>query len=173
MRRHEVLAQDARAMEQIRREITAKGVAIATGIELINGHHRTLHYTVGLTRYEGHPELVVVGTCCECSENVLRGAADAVRDGARLAPGWGVDVDGWSHLAIEVEDPTLAVLAQWLYRVPGGPVVHALQLVPTDDWGEFPWESGVGFEYLLGPVPDTVEYGAEIDRGIDAAQQGE
>jgi hypothetical protein len=123
---------------------------------MVGGQEFITHYTVGLTRHEGHPEIIVVGACCTCADQILLGAAQVVRDGARLGPGWGLTIDGWAHVLIDVEAPEHLTDAQDLYRVPGGRPVPALQAIAIDEFGELPWESGIGSELLLGPAPHYV-----------------
>lgn len=138
---------------QIRRQITEQGVAVLAGTIPLAGSDWPIHYTVGLTRHEGHPEIVVVGECCDCCERMLLGAAELVRGGMRLSPGWGLTLEGWLHVLVEVERPEQLVLAQDLYRRPGRPPIPALQAIGTDEYGELPWESGIGSELMLGPAP--------------------
>lgn len=138
---------------EIRREIAEQGVAVVAGSIRRAGEDWPIHYTVGLTRHEGHPELIVVGECCDCAEAILLGAANAVRRGTRLSPGWGVSIDGWLHVMVDVEQPEHLVLAQDLYRIPDGPLVRALQAIGTDEFGDLPWDSGIGSELMLGPAP--------------------
>lgn len=145
--------QMARDRARIREEIAIRGVAVVEGSLSVGGRDWLTHYTVGLTRLEGHPEIIVVGECCECAERILRGAADAVRDGARLGPGWGLTIDGWVHVLIEVEQTEQLVAVQDLYRLPGRAPVPALQAMGTDELGELPWVSGIGSELMLGPAP--------------------
>ena len=142
-----------RMRAQIRQQITERGVAVVADTLRLGGEDCSLHYTVGLTRHEGHPELVVVGECFDCAQRMLLGAADLVRRGARLAPGWGLTVEGWLHVLVDVECPERLTLAQDLYRLPGRPPVPALQAIGTDEFGELPWESGIGSELMLGPAP--------------------
>jgi len=141
---------------QIKRQSTEQGVAVVAGTIPLAGNDWPIHYTVGLTRHEGHPEIVVVGECFDCAERMLRGAADVVRRGARLAPGWGLTLQGWLHVLVEVERPEILDVAQDLYRLPGRPPVPALQAIGTDEYGELPWESGIGSELMLGPAPVSV-----------------
>jgi len=142
---------DVRA--DVARQIAVQGVAVMADSLRLAEQDWPVHYTVGLTRLEGHPEIVVVGECDDCAERMLRGAADVVRRGTRLAPGWGLTLEGWLHVLIEVDHPELLLAAQDTYRIPGGPPVTALQAIGTDEYGELPWESGIGSELMLGPAP--------------------
>ena len=90
---------------QVKRQIAVQGVAVTADSLRLAEQDWPVHYTVGLTRLEGHPEIVVVGECDDCAERMLRGAADVVRRGTRLAPGWGLTLEGWLHVLIEVEHP--------------------------------------------------------------------
>lgn len=138
---------------RIRDEIATHGVAVVEGRLRLGGRSWRTHYTVGLTRHEGHPEIIVVGECCQCTEAILLGAADRVREGVRLGAGWGLRVEGWLHVLIDVDDPEDLPAAQRLYRAAGGRPVPALQAIATDEFGELPWESGIGSELILGPAP--------------------
>ncbi len=90
---------------QIKRQIAEQGVAVVAGTIPLAGSDWPIHYTVGLTRHEGHPEIVVVGECGDCAERMLLGAADVVRRGTPLAPGWGLTLQGWLHVLVAVERP--------------------------------------------------------------------
>lgn len=152
------MSHDQQVIVELREEIEQFGVAICAGeIEACEAGMQvrrwSTHYTVGLTRHEGHPEVIAVDMCCDCAERVLSAVSDVVSGGARLGPGWGLQIDGWDYLLIDVDDPTLLPEAQALYRRPEGPVVPALQVIGTDEEGGFPWESGIGADSLLGPVP--------------------
>ena len=147
------MSERHRRVTQLRRRIAVDGVAIVGGRIRLAGSRFTTHYTVGLTRHEGHPELIVVDHCCDCAETLLASVARLVRDGVRLGAGWGVQVQGFPFLAIDVDDACALPWAQRVYRMPGQPPIPALQLVATDEDGDFPWESGIGIETLLGPIP--------------------
>ncbi len=141
-----------REQATLRNEIATLGVAVVEGSLRIGGRSWVTHYTVGLTRHDGHPEIIVVGECCECADRILRGAAERVRDGLRLTAGWGLTVDGWLHVLIDVDDPRHLRSAQRMYRVPGSRPVPALQAIGTDQFGDLPWHSGIGSELMLGPA---------------------
>lgn len=151
--------RERRTLQGLRQEIRVRGVAVAHGCLCVPGpagrdRHVRTSYTLGLTRCQGHPELICAHLPEEDAESVLRSAAHAIRSGARLAPGWGFrvglpDVDERSFSLIAVDLPEHLWLAQALY----GPGSQALQVVPADDQGLLPWESGIGTELLLGMPP--------------------
>ena len=134
----------------LRERIARDGYAVAYGSHPVGDRELLTHYTVGLTRYEDHPEIIVVGACCSCAEDTLEAVVDVVRSGTRLGAGWALEIDGWRNILIGVDDPLRLTQAQDLYRIPGHPPVPALQLVGADEFGELPWESGIGTEVLLG-----------------------
>lgn len=98
-------------------------------------------YTVGLTRLEGHPEVVVSGPDLDTACGVLHSAAEAVVEGERFAAGREVDLDGVPLRVVAVRRPAHLVVAQDIYATPGhAGLVPALQLVWPDDAGRWPWE---------------------------------
>jgi hypothetical protein len=122
--------QQARIIADIRAEIAEQGVAIVAERVRLRGMELPVHYTVGLTRHEDHPEVIVVDECCECADQLLGAVADVVRQGVRLGPGWGIRIDGVDHVLVEVANPNVVHLAQCIYANPGHHV-PALELVPA------------------------------------------
>lgn len=102
-------------------------------------HVRT--YTAGLTRYHGHPELILSGSDFATAHHVLDTLAGAVRDGRPIGAGQvlGPAEVGRECLVVRVDDPSRLVLAQALYATGRGPV-PALQVVWSDEAGRWPWE---------------------------------
>lgn len=143
---------------RLRRQIATEGVAIVPGSIRRPGRRFDTHYTVGLTRHEGHPELIVVDLCCECAAMILSSIAEVVRAGTRLDAGWGVQVEGFPYVLLEVEDPRALRWAQRVYRT-SDRWIPALQVVGADSHGEFPWESGIGIDAMLGPAPRVLPAG--------------
>lgn len=117
-------------LREITTEIVEQGVAIVEGDVYLHGAERAVHYTVGLTRHEGHPEIVIVEECCECARYALMAVADIVRGGTNLGHGWGVTIDGVDHTLVDVAEPEVLLTAQAIYAGPGE-IVPALELIPT------------------------------------------
>ena len=123
-------------------------------------------YTVGLTRFHGHPELIVTGVPQIDTPRPLNALGERVRSGQRLTAGELVsDVLACScRVALVEVDPRESmrhlVYANLLYRNAGAPPVPALQVVWPDDGGRFPWQPGyllAGWvQPVLGPVPEEV-----------------
>ena len=74
-------------------------------------------YTAGLTRYHGHPELMVRGADFHAAHHVLDRLAEAVRQGRRFRAGETIGADelGRECLVVAVADPSQLVLAQAIY----------------------------------------------------------
>jgi hypothetical protein len=111
--------QRLRILADIRAEIAQQGVAIVAERVHQQGVEVPVHYTVGLTRYKDHPEIITVDECCECADQLLEAVADVVRQGVRLGPGWGINIDGRDHVLVEVETPGILSMAQMIYASPG------------------------------------------------------
>lgn len=103
-------------------------------------------YTIGLTRYHGHPELLVSGLDQFDAASVLNDLGARVRDGLRLEPGQVLDDEGTEHrsLVLRVSNPDRLVYAQEIYRAPGSAPVPALQVVWSDHDGAWPWQARGG-----------------------------
>ncbi|QNN52334.1 DUF4262 domain-containing protein [Nocardioides mesophilus] len=122
-------------------------------------------YTIGLSRYRGHPELIVTGIPQLETTHPLNLMGERVRDGERFAGGDLVDdlCPCTSLVALIEVDPRKSVeyllVANQVYRNPGGPPVRALQMVWPDQRGRFPWDWGYSLpasaQPLLGPVPEV------------------
>jgi hypothetical protein len=102
-------------------------------------------YTVGLTRFDGHPEIITFGLCMEHLGETLNVLGEAVRAGIDVTdPGFLDELfqPGTARM-ITVEDSSGHLLvANRFYRVPGHGPVPALQLVWADGQGLFPWDFG-------------------------------
>lgn len=98
-------------------------------------------YTIGMTRFHGHPELFVSGLAHAVAGSFLNGFAEQIRDGARFAGGTVVTKLGGQHRwqFVPVDDPTELVDAQETYASPAGPV-PALQVIWSDHDGHWPWD---------------------------------
>ncbi len=102
-------------------------------------HVRT--YTAGLTRYHGHPEIVVSGADFTTAHRVVDALAEIVRGGRRLRAGDEVDAAeaGRRCVMVRVAVPARLAVAQALYASGRAPV-PALQAVWADERGRWPWE---------------------------------
>ena len=111
----------------------------AIAVEDERGKHKYT-YTVGLTRYHAHPELIVSGGASDAAHHLLDTMAEAVRNGRRLTAGevLGACEAGRQSLVLPVTDPSRLVLAQRVYGsfLP----VSALQVVWSDEGGRWPWQ---------------------------------
>ncbi|WP_298805857.1 DUF4262 domain-containing protein [uncultured Pseudokineococcus sp.] len=99
-------------------------------------------YTIGLTREDGHPEVLVSGLDPDVACGVLHAVVDHVRSGNRITAGTEVDLghdDVWR--VVRVRRPQRLVTAQEVFATPGhAGLVPALQLVWPDHAGLWPWE---------------------------------
>ncbi len=121
--------------------------------------HPPFAYTVGLSGFGGHPELIITGLPPESCGRLLNDYGERVRAGERLQAGDFVfdAAAGLPLRLIEVTDSLQAEMldANALYRVPGRRPIPALQVVWSDRSGHFPWEPGycvpTWIQPLLGP----------------------
>lgn len=102
---------------------------------------RPFAYTVGLTRFHDHPELVVSGLPHEDACGLLDGLGEHVRDGHRFAAG-DVVVSSSRHRfrLLRVNDPRRLVVAQEIYGLRGAKLVPGLQVVWSNHDGRWPWD---------------------------------
>lgn len=99
-------------------------------------------YTVGLTRYHDHPELIVSGMAGRDAAAMLNPLAEHVRDGHRYSVGDViVSFTPHRHQLLRVNDPSRLVYAQEMYGVHGAQPVPALQVAWTNHDGLWPWDS--------------------------------
>ncbi|GLY33609.1 DUF4262 domain-containing protein [Kineosporia sp. NBRC 101731] len=124
-----------------------------------DGGSPCLTYTVGMTRFHGHPELVVTGLDARQATTLLDDLADQIRCGLRLIAGDRLVehcCDVHRLQLVGVDDPRRLVQAQEIYASAAG-LVPALQVVYTDDQGHWPWEpdwaGGTWWQPLLGRPP--------------------
>jgi Domain of unknown function (DUF4262) len=115
-------------------------------------------YTVGLTSFGQHPELIAFGLPPETATWLLNTLGDRVREGEQLTTGQrleGLLEDGYALELLAVDNPTeVLTIATDLF----GSDVRALQLVWPDTNGCFPWDPGFDprftiFQPLLGSPP--------------------
>lgn len=117
-------------------------------------------YTVGLSGYAGHPELVIVGLPSGVSGRLLNDYGERVRAGERLRAG-DLVIDAHVGLPLRLIGVTDSMQAEMLdanalYQGADGRPIPALQVVWSDRGGRFPWELGysvpMSLQPLLGPV---------------------
>lgn len=106
------------------------------------GREAGFTYTIGLTRFHGHPELLVAGMPPQPAAELLNGLAAEVRSGQRLVAG-DLLAPGGEHRwqLVRVSDPSRLVNAQAIYAGPAG-LVPALQVIWSDHDGRWPWQPG-------------------------------
>ena len=115
-------------------------------------------YTVGLTRFHDHPELVVTGLDHVNTGLLLNGLGREVRAGRRFTAGEVQQRDGGRRYQfVRVADPRRLVHAQEMYADVAGPV-PALQVVHSTTTGRWPWDrdypGGRRSQPLLGRPPN-------------------
>lgn len=97
-------------------------------------------YTVGLTRFHDHPELLISGATAEDSCWFLNGLGHHVREGHRFAAGDVIaTMSPHRYRLIRVNDPTRLATAQMIYGQVGRPIT-GLQLVWSNHEGQWPWD---------------------------------
>ncbi|GAA4698053.1 DUF4262 domain-containing protein [Pseudonocardia yuanmonensis] len=97
-------------------------------------------YTVGLSGFD-HPELIVFAVGQATAARALNRLGQYVRHGGRLGPGDTVGLpEGLVSLLSFPDSEGWLLGANRLYRVPGGPPVEALLVVPEDGYAEEPGE---------------------------------
>lgn len=113
-----------------------------TTVSVEGGRDRPpMTYTVGLTRFHDHPELVVSGLVPEDASPRLGELAAHVRDGHRYAAGDVITSFGPHRFRLlRVNDPRRLVFAQEIYGMGGARVVPGLQVVWSDHAGRWPWD---------------------------------
>ncbi len=121
-------------------DIDRVGWAIVA-VEDEDGRH-VYTYTVGLTRYHGHPELLVSGDDFHLAHHVLDDLAALVKDGRRFEAGELLEREelGRACLMVRVTSPSRLRVAQTVYGAEGIGPVPALQVVWEDTEGRWPWE---------------------------------
>jgi hypothetical protein len=118
------------AQEILRTEILAEGWCVMA-FEGDGVRNPPFAYTIGLSRID-HPEFITFGMHRECADAAIWPLASAVVEGRRFDEG-----DDLAELYPQQERPQLLrfpdssfhlIIANELYRTPGGPPVPALQL---------------------------------------------
>ena len=90
-------------------------------------------YTVGLAGF-GHAELVLFATSQATAARVLNDLGELVRDGRVLAAGETVGLrHGRVHLLEFPESADWLFATNEMYRVPDGPPIPALLVIPEDE----------------------------------------
>jgi Domain of unknown function (DUF4262) len=99
-------------------------------------------YTIGLTRFHGHPELLVSGLDQNLTVDMLNSIGHEVRRGTRFTAGDLVLGQGDNRYQFAwVDDRSELVDAQQTYASEAG-FVPALQIIYSDERGHWPWECG-------------------------------
>jgi uncharacterized protein DUF4262 len=137
------------------RTIERHGWSVTT--VLGDGTTTAFAYTVGLTRYHGHPELLVSGLRTATAGRFLNGLAEQIRGGKRYAAGQLLTKpSGHRWQFVPVDDPTRLVDAQETYASEAG-LVPGLQVIWSDHDGHWPWHPdwthGEGTQPLYGRPP--------------------
>jgi hypothetical protein len=97
-------------------------------------------YTIGLTRFHGHPELMVSGLDQEAAQSLLNRLGGEVGSGAWFTPGQVIRQTGKHRCQfVALADPSRLVEAQEMYASEAG-LVPGLQVVYTDHYGRWPWD---------------------------------
>jgi hypothetical protein len=127
---------DAEVADHYRALIRQYGFAISQVTGMVG-----FAYTVGLTRYHGHPELLVAGMHPDHVGPYINDLGTLVAAGHRFTAGE-VREGPERHRSqfVEVEDPEELVYAQAIYE--HGAPVPALQAVFSDHEGRWPWAPG-------------------------------
>jgi hypothetical protein len=104
-------------------------------------------HTIGLSAFDEHPELLVIGLRSGAAAALLDVLGEQVRAGDRLRDRRQcTDFPGWPRIALLEVDPdasaALLTSANRRYQPPDGPPVRALQVVWCDPTGAMPWEPG-------------------------------
>ncbi len=142
---------DEEVLAQSRRDIEVHGWGF---VHVEGGGGAAFTYTVGLTRFHGHPELLVTGLEADQAAVLLGDLADDVRAGMRLSDGDVLSEECChTHLLqlVRIEDPRRLAQAQQIYASSAG-LVPALQVVYTDDQGHWPWDHTWPLGYWCQPV---------------------
>ena len=130
--------------EEVREDLLAKIERFGWTLCAVEGGGGSLSftYTIGLTRFHGHPELMVSGLDQFDAASVLNDLGERVRAGERFEPGQVVPYEGTAHrsLLVGVSSPEKLVYAQEIYASPGSRPVPALQVIWSDRAGAWPWQ---------------------------------
>lgn len=112
-------------------------------------------YTVGLTRYRGHPEVITFGLSDADFRDTLTLLAETVRAGREITDQAVLDElfgVGRTRMLAVANSSTHLCGANAMYRAPGAPPLPALQLVWSDDAGRFPWQAGFAHDTAMHPL---------------------
>ncbi|WP_127131119.1 DUF4262 domain-containing protein [Georgenia sp. SYP-B2076] len=121
-----------------------------------------LSYTVGLTRFHDHPELVMSGLTAEHASKELDELARHVEDGHRYSAGDVImSFSPHRYSLLRVNDPRRLTIAQEVYGLGGAKIVPALQVVWSNHDGQWPWDrawhGGLKVQQVFGrPRPSPV-----------------
>jgi hypothetical protein len=99
-------------------------------------------YTIGLTRFHGHPELLITGMDPASGARLLNALGEEVRGGRRHLAGSMVELDDGRLLQfVPVHNPRRLLHAQDMYASEAG-LVPALQVVHSTLQRLWPWQRG-------------------------------
>lgn len=115
-------------------------------------------YSVGLFRTFAHPELILVGLPRQTMHDLLNGAADAIRAGARFGGGDVTDalLEGYDCTFRPVPDRLYRAYLGWAGWFYDGQPFPALQLVYPDRERRWPWDAGAAVGFVeQQPVLET------------------
>ncbi len=112
-------------------------------------------YTVGLTRFHDHPELVMSGLSGPDAAPLLNELGQHVREGHRFRAGDVItSFSSHRYQVLRVNDPRRLAMAQEIYGLRGAKPVQGLQVVWSNHDGQWPWDpawaDGLAAQALYG-----------------------
>ncbi|UNX55332.1 DUF4262 domain-containing protein [Georgenia sp. TF02-10] len=129
-------------IHQYHLDTIAKHGWVILGVEAGDGHP-PFAYTIGLTRFHDHPELVISGFEGKDAAVMLNELAAHVREGHRFAAGDIIaSFSPHRSMLVQVLEPRLMAYAQEMYGSGGARLVPGLQVVWTNHAGQWPWDPG-------------------------------
>lgn len=118
------------------------------------GYRPPFAYTIGLTRYHDHPEIITFNLCTDHFLLTLNLLGEAVVRGEDVTRQEVLDRlfgEQRTRMLRVADSSAHLVVANAMYRVAGAAPIPALQLVWPDDQGRFPWQPGyTGVQPVLG-----------------------
>ena len=99
-------------------------------------------YTVGLTRYRDHPEVITFGSCMDCGSRALNLVGTAVHEGRDVTDPEVLDSlfgPGSARMVDVADSSTHLLVANGMYRAAGRPPIPALRLLTAGEDSSFPW----------------------------------
>ena len=118
------------------------------------GRELPFAYTIGLTRYHGHPEIITFNLCLEHFLLALNLLGEAVVQGHDVTRQEVLDRlfgERCTRMLRVADSSRHLVMANAMYRAAGADPIPALQLVWPDRQGRFPGQPGYsGAQPMLG-----------------------